>query len=850
MDRLDKWFNRTVNFLANKVSNILDKTDIIKNAGHVTGQKIKKSSDTFKCPGDFQAKKEFLINALSHKDYDFRAKGAKYLSQEKYFLPDILDILTISTKDREPLVRYTVAFSLGMLCSEEHITGILEGSSEARMKFPGITKERINKVIESLKELRRDEIPWVKTMAEEALRKAGHNETVDDITEKALNKFPERLKELIEKEDEIFIEESLNLCREDTGLLEALYDIDSVITRKTLNRLIHEADFSKSWKSIKTIYKKAEYRMDMEMLGFLAYKIEITGPLRRSYNPQTGKYKTISIFSKKTKSYMMRRCWRYLRNIAKYYPELYANFAYFFLKHFKDSDAGKIEEIVSRRYDWTERKSYTITKIYDRFTHLWTFNHILYKKSKRYTCNNLMWKCAEGYKPSDTEPPEREEAFSELWEEDSLPAFNLFLESECREVSSFAVKILRDRFPDTLKNLTETEISDLFKKPYPFVCTTLLDIFKTYFNPLNPDKNLVKCFLNCEFEPARALAHEWVKSSISFWKGDKKFIIDLLFSRWEDNHCFAMELVALYRDNPDIISEYIKILMSVITKEEYIKGLHTVIVKGLMSDFSEELKLLSNEKIFLLLKAPSPCVQELGGNLLKERPVDPFTVDGQMLITCACHDILSIREAGMDMIKKSISRWSADMTELTELAESKWEVTRAFVFNILEEHFSVNQFTSDIVLKLYDSNYKDVQEFAMKILGKYLSDGYHVEFIKFTEHPDIKEFALELIIENLSPEPDNIKMLMPFFRSILFNVNKGRKAKDKLFKYMGKIATNNAFIATEIMSLLEEFAGTMTERDFSNCLTIMTGIIKKYPYVKSSAVSPLDSVISVTDSHS
>jgi hypothetical protein len=221
-----------------------------------------------------------------------------------------------------------------------------------------------------------------------------------------------------------------------------------------------------------------------------------------------------------------------------------------------------------------------------------------------------------------------------------------------------------------------------------------------------------------------------------------------------------------------------------------------------------------------------------------------------MLITCACHDILSIREAGMDMIKKSISRWSADMTELTELAESKWEVTRAFVFNILEEHFSVNQFTSDIVLKLYDSNYKDVQEFAMKILGKYLSKGYHVEFIKFTEHPDIKEFALELIIENLSPEPDNIKMLMPFFRSILFNVNKGRKAKDKLFKYMGKIATNNAFIATEIMSLLEEFAGTMTERDFSECLTIMAGIITKYPYIKSSAVSTLDSVISVTGSHS
>ncbi len=846
MDRLDKWFNKTVNFLANKVSNILDKTDIIKNAGPV--KKIKKSNDTFKCPANFQAKKEFLINALSHKDYDFRAKGAKYLSRKKYFLHDILDILTISTKDREPLVRYAVAFSLGMLCSEEHITGILEGSSEARMKFPGITEERINKVIEALKDLRKDEIPWVKTMAEEALRKAGHSETVHEITEYALNKFPARFKELIE--DDRFIEESMELCEKDPYLLEALYDIDSVITRKALHRLIAETDFSKSWKSIKSIYKKAEYRMDMEIFGLLAYRIEITGTICRGYNPRTGKYKTISMFSKKTKSYMMRRCWRYLRNIATYYPEVYANFAYFFLKHFKDSDAGKIQEIVSHRYNWAERKQYTITKNCDRFSHLWTFNHILHKKSKRYTCNNLLWKCAEGYKPSDTEPPEREEAFSELWEEDSLPAFNLFLESECREVSSFAVKILRDRFPDTFKNLTEKEISELFKKPYPFICTTLLDIFKTYFNPLNPDKNLVKCFLNCEFQPARAMAHEWVRKSLSFWKGDKKFIIDLLFSQWEENHCFAMELIALYKDSPELISEYIKILMSVITKEEYIKGLHTVIVKGLMSDFSEELKCLSNEQIFLLLKAPSPCVQELGGNLLKERSIDPLSIDGQMLITFACHDILSIREVGMDMIKKSISRWSADMTELTELAESKWDITREFAFNMLEEHFSVNQFTSDILLKLYDSNYKDVQEFSMKILGKYISEGYHVEFIKFTEHPDIKEFALELIIKNLSPEPDNIKTLMPFFRSILFNVNKCRKAKDKLFKYMGKIAIENAFIATEIMILLEEFAQTMTERDFSDCLTIMTGIITTYPYIKSSALSPLNSEITVPASSS
>jgi hypothetical protein len=829
MDRLDKWFNRTVNFLANKVSDILDKTDIIKNDSQV--KKIKKSSEPFKCPVNFQAKKEFLINALSHKDFGFRAKGTKYISGKKYFLPEILDVLTISLRDREPLVRYTVAFSLGILCSEEIITGILEGSSESRMKFPGITKERINKVIEALKDLRKDEIPYVKTMAEEALRKTGHSETVDDITEKALNKFPAHLKELIEKEDDTFIEKSINLCKKETHLIEALYDIDSVITRKALNRLILEADFSKSWKYIKSIYKKAEYRMDMEIFGLLAYKIEKTHSLSPLYDKKT--WKRSHRFCKKTKSYIMRRCWRYLRNIAKYYPEVYANFAYFFLKHFKDSDAGKIEEIISHRYDWNERRSYTITKNYDRFSHLWTFNHILHKKSKRYTFNNLQWICAEGYKPSDTEPAEREEAFSDLWEEDSLPSFNLFLESECREVSSFAIKILRDRFPESFKNLTGEEIFSIFKKPYPSVCHILVDILNKNFDPDCPDRNLIKLLLNCEFKPVRDMVHEWIRKTSDLWKEEKTLLYSLFNSCYEDNISFAMELISVYcKERPHLKGEFLDFLLDTIIKPEKFPGAHTEIVKGLNIYFSEEMKFLTFEKIFKLLHSPSGILQELGGVLLGEALIDPFTVDKKILTELACHEMLLIRKRGKNMIKTTIALW--DISLLLPLTETIWEDTRSFAFTLMEENFSIDKFTCDIILRLYDSNYKDVQDFAKKILLKYISEGNIVEFIKFTEHPDIKEFALHMITENLSPEPDKIKELKPFFKSILFKVNKGRKAKNKLLSYIEKIAVKDAFIAAEIMILLEEFAGTMTKKDFSDCLTIMVRIKMKYPYIKSS----------------
>jgi len=56
--------------------------------------------------------------------------------------------------------------------------------------------------------------------------------------------------------------------------------------------------------------------------------------------------------------------------------------------------------------------------------------------------------------------------------------------------------------------------------------------------------------------------------------------------------------------------------------------------------------------------------------------------------------------------------------------------------------------------------------------------------------------------------------------------------KDKLFKYLEYVSQKNAFTAAEVMTLLEDYGSSMTERDFSSCLAIMTGLKAKYPYIK------------------
>ncbi len=1116
----------------------------------IEGESLEK---TFSCPPDTEKKKRYLIKMLKHSNSKFRSKALVCLADKRYVVPEILQHITECLKDKHPSVRYSSAKALGILCSKEYFGEILN-NIEMLSSLPELNNEKI-KVIVALKELRKDEKPFVAVMAEEGLRKIDHKETIEDISKKALDKFPPELKDMLEREDNGFAEKfKAVLSKEKDGkLLEALYDIDKHTARKTLQELLLTANLPKYWNNIKSIYKRAEYRMDMELFGLLAYRIEVTPHQKAEYiygswfelndtniknvetyvlkdkeklqllissvpknrlltkeelteileklnfdeqdiwgvmrytvyygvnyeiNDKTGKelkdliesgkleqfmapedeksglankiidglksivsskkpdlpiespgtmmsynkfnylmkkmkfnntesevirkiaagpnlnagwyeinewnintltnfaikdkekakilktlpkfklmekkdfagflqekgfdkkdieqvmmytlyygiafqiddktievlkniikenklktvkshcnklmsqnefrsmvkglnfsdketelitklssggyihHKSICItrFAMKTKSYLMRRLWRTFKTIAKKNSALYAKFAYFFLKNFKDSDSRQAQKITKYTYDWNSKKFSVVTNIYDRFNHLWTFNYILYGNSKRYSPlkSGVKWRCIqkrelsqitrdkfrdeigkkikiENIEEATIEPAEREESFPSLWESDSNLLLKLLMNSECKEINSFAVKILRDKFPGTLTDLSKDDLLKLFRKPYPFVCNILVEVLKKHSDPTRIDRELLKIFLLCDFEPARHMAGEWLKDIIKNVSFEEKtsWLFMLLKSPYSDRWNYVLDMIKLFceKENKAL---YFKILLDVLKKGEREKDFYTVIVEYIKDMFYEELKLLSLEDIFSILNSSSRNIQDLGGWLLQNSNIDSVAVDRKILAGLACHDVFTVREGAKTMIKSNPERWQEDISLLTCLTESKWEDTRRFAIYFFEENFSVERFTPDIITGLCDSLHKDIQDFGKSLVTKYLKEGYILEFIRLTEHPEsnIQELALDLVIEKMPREPEKIKKLLPFFRTILFRVNKGRKMKDKLFKYLEYVSQKNAFIAAEVMTLLEDYGSSMTEKDFSYCLTIMTGLKAKYPYIK------------------
>ncbi|MEQ8191229.1 MAG: WGR domain-containing protein, partial [Candidatus Eremiobacterota bacterium] len=246
----------------------------------IEGESLEKE---FKCPPGFEEKKRYLLKMLKHTNSKFRSKALICLSDKRYVLPEILQHITECLKDKHPSVRYSSAKALGILCSKEYFGEILN-NIDMLSSLPELNNEKI-KVIVALQELRKDEKPFVAVMAEEALRKIDHKETIEDISKKALDKFPDELKDMLKMEDDGFTEKFKEvLSKEKDGkLLEALYETDKPAARKTLQEVILAANLPKYWNNIKSIYKRAEYRMDMELFGLLAYRIEVTPHQKAEY---------------------------------------------------------------------------------------------------------------------------------------------------------------------------------------------------------------------------------------------------------------------------------------------------------------------------------------------------------------------------------------------------------------------------------------------------------------------------------------------------------------------------------------------------------------------------------------
>lgn len=241
------------------------------------------------------------------------------------------------------------------------------------------------------------------------------------------------------------------------------------------------------WGGIKRIYKLAEARMDAEVIGVIAWRVD------RDFIAR-GRAEV----SKATLNYLRRRAWRFLRLLGQQTPLLYPQFAAQVLRHYQR---------------------------WEQYPRLWISNHVFLHESGKYSASGFTLRKL----PDDLT---KHRAFDDAWRRSPDPLMTLLECCEGDPAARFAIQGLRRDFPEKLRSASPAWLARLALRPlesaHEFVVETLQGSAEFHQSKLKALglHDAVLALLRSPAKKARAYAIEYARANLSDLSAD--FLLDLL----------------------------------------------------------------------------------------------------------------------------------------------------------------------------------------------------------------------------------------------------------------------------------------------------------------------------------
>ena len=423
-----------------------------------------------------------------------------------------------------------------------------------------------------------------------------------------------------------------NAAPNQAQVLERLYQIDDPGMRAGLLQLLATAPLKRPWfRVLRHLFKMAEYRLDAEVFGLLAYRFEKTTAHSR------GNY------GRATREYLRRRVWRTLRRLGQENRADYTVLATAVLLCFSDDDADASSVSYAQmggRYQQVYRDAYGA---------YWAFNHILYGRSPRYQpAKGLSWYCRAGYQPGAAAPERREEAFPQLWQANPECLLNLLEHSRCAPVQRFAVLVLRD-CPQFCAELDLATLIRLLRTSYEITAAFAFELARRHYDPEHAQPDLLLALADCIYAPARKQVWAWLETQeLSM---DSRLLAGLLASPWADSRQQARHWVRARLVPETLARAVIGRLIAMLhewgdTEPERAAD----VAQSLFKAFAPQLRDIGLDVLRDLLRHPLAVVQELGSDLLllRQPPVGGWPDDLFMLLLASAH--AGVRSIGMRLL--------------------------------------------------------------------------------------------------------------------------------------------------------------------------------------------------------
>jgi hypothetical protein len=206
-----------------------------------------------------------------------------------------------------------------------------------------------------------------------------------------------------------------------------------------------------SWQGFKSIYKQAEQRHDLAMLGVLCFRLDIHYAHRYSDEISRGTF-----------LYMRRRAWRYLRQLGQALPELFPVFACQVLRHYPEYYSA------------------------NDFSTSWIANQIWRHKDLIGTTDQGLGASPLGGLNRRALPDSLDRrAFDEAWKISPAPLLRLLEDARNAQVCDFAIRSLEQDFKDALRHVEPAWLARLGRKPLEIVHDFIIKLLRDNPNSIN-----------------------------------------------------------------------------------------------------------------------------------------------------------------------------------------------------------------------------------------------------------------------------------------------------------------------------------------------------------------------------
>ena len=305
-----------------------------------------------------------------------------------------------------------------------------------------------------------------------------------------------------------------------------------------------------------------------------------------------------------------------------------------------------------------------------------------------------------------------------------------------------------------------------------------------------------------------------------------------VIQRLQQHHAFANDLAALF--------------VELLLQREIHDGIHTHLVTLLKEDLGKEWQAgIDKDKVMQMLQTRSVVAQDFAGWLIgqkvKAEKIFAASFATRDIIKLSRHEIVSVRQASQTIFVAIINRFQAnndgaasEMMQAVQLLETKWDDARTFYFQAFREHFTAADLTPAALVAICDSVRADVQSFGRELITKYFAEADGQEYLlKLSEHPaaDLQLFATNYLERYAANNIERLRILQPYFVSVLSRVNRARVAKDRVLKFLATEAGKSNEAAKIVAEILTRQSVTMAIGDKARTIETILSIHQQFPTI-------------------